>query len=195
MTGIWFTSDLHISHRFVAGLRGFDDVEAHDAQLAANWDKVIRPVDQVWMLGDVCGTRGTEAAALEWVSQRPGIKHLIAGNHDGCHPMHHEAHKVQRAYLEVFASVQQSAIRKISGQRVLLSHFPYGSPGGDHTDVIRYPEWRFPNDGRWLIHGHTHSNIQQRGRQLHVGLDAHDLRPVPLRWIEDRIAEGIQEAA
>ncbi len=193
MSGIWYTSDLHISHRLVSGLRGFEDVAAHDAQLAANWDKVIRPVDQVWVLGDVCGTRGTEATALEWVSQRPGIKHLIAGNHDSCHPMHHEAHKMQRAFLEVFASVQQSAVRKIGGHRVRLSHFSYQT---DHTAEIRYRAWRFPCDGEWLIHGHTHSDRQiTSSRELHVGLDAHDLRPVPLRWIEDRIAEDIWSTA
>jgi calcineurin-like phosphoesterase family protein len=190
MTAIWFCADLHVSHRLVSELRGFDTTAGHDAALAANWDRVVRPEDQVWVLGDVTGTRGAEAAGLEWVSQRPGIKHLIAGNHDASHPMHSEAHKVQRTYLEVFASVQQSAVRKIAGSRVLLSHFPYTA---DHVVEARYPEWRFPDTGKWLLHGHTHSTVAQRGRELHVGLDAHGLAPVSLHWVEARINEGVAE--
>lgn len=190
MTAIWFLSDIHVGHRMVAGLRGFgDDIDAHDAALAANWDRVIRPDDQVKVLGDVTGRRGDEQRGLEWIAQRPGIKDLISGNHDGCHPLHSKAHKVQADYLAVFRSVQQSGVMRIAGQRVLLSHFPYAGPDGDHTAVIRYPEWRFPDTGAWLLHGHTHSDIQQRGRQLHVGVDAHDLGPVSLHWIEDRINE------
>ena len=188
MSAIWFTSDLHVGHRMVAGLRGFgDDTDAHDAALAANWDTVIQPDDQVWVLGDLTGRRGDEQRGLDWIMERPGIKHLISGNHDASHPLHSRAHKAQQDYLSVFASVQSAGVRKISGQRVLLSHFPYGSAGGDHTETIRYPEWRFPDLGGWLIHGHTHSSIQQRGRQLHVGVDAHQLAPVSLHWIEQRI--------
>ncbi|MEV4127052.1 metallophosphoesterase [Nocardia sp. NPDC049707] len=188
MTGIWLTSDIHVAHAKVSELRGFSSTDEHDAELARCWDAVVRPVDQVWLLGDVTGRRGDEARGLEWVAARPGIKHLIAGNHDPCHGMHTEAHKVLPRYLEVFASVQQSAVRKIAGERVLLSHFPYSA---DHTTEARYPEWRFPDTGRWLVHGHTHSTVAQRGRELHVGLDAHDLKPVSLHWIEERITKGL----
>ncbi|WP_232839972.1 MULTISPECIES: metallophosphoesterase [Nocardia] len=194
MTAIWLTSDLHVGHRMVAGLRGFgDDIDAHDATLAANWDRLVRPVDQVWLLGDLTGRRGDEARGLAWIAARPGVKHLIAGNHDAVHPLHSQAYKMLPEYLKVFATVQQSATRKIGGHRVLLSHFPYGGEGGDHTATIRYPEWRFLDTGRWLLHGHTHSPHRQRGRQLHVGVDAHGLSPVSLHWVEERIAEGISE--
>lgn len=189
MTSIWFTSDLHVGHRMVAGLRGFgDDIASHDAELAARWDAVVRPVDQVWVLGDVAGRRGDEYRGLEWIAARPGLKHLIAGNHDSCHPLHSQAHREQRLYLAVFESVQQSGMRKILGHKVLLSHFPYCA---DHTAEARYPEWRFPDLGRWLLHGHTHSTVQQRGRELHVGVDAHDLGPVSLHWVEERITAGV----
>lgn len=192
MTAIWFTSDLHIGHPMVSGLRGFSDTAIHDAYLADIWDATVRSVDQVWVLGDLVGRRGDEQRGLEWVAARPGIKHLIAGNHDACHPLHSQAHKAQRLYLEVFESVQQSATRKILGQRVLLSHFPYLA---DHTAEARYLEWRFPDTGRWLLHGHTHSSAQQRGRELHVGVDAHGLAPVSLHWVEERISADTEAAA
>jgi calcineurin-like phosphoesterase family protein len=154
----------------------------------------VRADDQVWVLGDISvGGKANETRALAWIAQRPGAKHLVAGNHDSCHPYRSQAYKWQRTYLEVFASVQQSAVRKVSGQRVLLSHFPFqGAEDGDHTVENRFEEWRLPrigeNTDRWLLHGHTHSPSRGgRGRQLHVGVDAHDLAPVPLSWVEQMI--------
>lgn len=191
MTAIWFCSDLHIGHSLVAGLRGYETADEHDAALAANWDRIVRPTDQVWVLGDVVGRRGHERYGLDWIAQRHGTKHLVAGNHDACHPMHSKAHKELRRWLEVFETVQQTATMRIAGQRVILSHFPYrDDPDGDHTPVIRHAEWRMPDTGQWLLHGHTHSDIQVRGRQVHVGVDAHDLRPIPLTWIAETITKG-----
>ncbi|WP_280505785.1 hypothetical protein [Nocardia farcinica] len=163
MTAIWFCSDLHIHHGMVAGLRGFADVDDHDAAVAANWDRLVRP----------------------------GIKHLVSGNHDETHPMRSRAHKRMRRWLDVFETVQSVATLRIAGQRVLLSHFPYrDDPDGDHAPESRHAEWRMPDTGQWLLHGHTHSHIQVRGRQIHVGLDAHQLRPVPLPWVADTISKG-----
>lgn len=200
MGGIWYTSDLHIGHRLVAGLRGFSSTEEHDAALAANWDRLIKPDDQVWVLGDLSvgkGAKRTEITALEWVAVRPGIKHLISGNHDSCHPMHSEAHKRQAAYLEVFSSVQMAAVRKLAGQRVTLSHFPLaGDPEGDHTPENRFELWRLPNVGQFHLHGHTHNAEQLvHGKQIHVGLDAHHLRPVPQAWVEAQIEQYLAVAA
>ena len=196
MTGIWFTADIHVGHAKVAELRGFPDTDSHDQALAQRWDAVIRPADQVWVLGDISGGHGfSEDKALFWISQRPGIKHLIAGNHDGVHPLHSGAHRIQPLYLRVFASVNSSAVRKVCGQRILLSHFPYrDDPHGDHTPQPRYPEYRLPDTGQYLLHGHTHSHIAVRGRQLHVGLDAHHLSPVPLAWVEKQITEQERHA-
>jgi calcineurin-like phosphoesterase family protein len=191
---IHYTSDLHLGHGFVAGLRGFEDPAEHDRVLAVNWDSLIAEGDQVWVLGDLSvGGKRRELAALEWIAQRPGVKHLVSGNHDSTFPMHSDAHKWQAIYLrEAFASVQSVATRKIGGRRVLLSHFPYaGSDDGDHTAENRFEEWRLPDIGRWLLHGHTHNAEQVlHGRQIHIGLDAHNLRPVSESWVEKQIAEA-----
>lgn len=189
MTQVWFTSDLHIGHRNIALTRGFDAADVHDAFLALKWDAVVRPADQVWVLGDVSMSgKHNVGPALQWISERPGTKYLVAGNHDSCHPMHSQAHKWQRVYLEVFETVQQSAVRKVHGHRVKLSHFPFRG-GGDHTAVQRYPEWRFPDDGGYLLHGHTHSREVMNGNQIHIGVDAHEFKPVSLNDIEDIIRD------
>lgn len=201
MTGrIFFTSDLHIGHRFVAGLRGFDNIEDHDAHLAARWDAVVNPnndrPDQVWVLGDISvGGNRAETNALAWLLQRPGQKHLIAGNHDHAHPMFRDSHRWQRKYLGVFESVQPFAVRKVKGRYIKLSHFPYqGSEFGDHTDEERYPAWRLPDTGNYLLHGHTHTAERQHGREIHVGVDAWNLAPVPLETIEDMISNTEEDA-
>lgn len=194
MTRTYYTSDLHIGHRTVAALRGFDTPEAHDWALAEMWDGMVSRDDIVWVLGDISvGGVRPERDALTWIRERPGVKHLVSGNHDSCHPMRSHADKALRQYLDgAFTTVQAAATRRMAKQRVLLSHFPFrGSEFGDHTPTDRFDEWRLPPDGenadRWLLHGHTHSHHQRQGRQLHVGLDAHGLRLVPQTWIEDLI--------
>lgn len=184
-TRVWFTADLHIGHRLVAGLRGFEDDPArHDAELARGWDARVAGTDVVWLLGDISGGgRGSQQRALAWLAARPGTKHLIGGNHDSVHPMHEDAHKALPAYLGVFASVQQSARRKLAGRQLLLSHFPYldATDSGEGRAARRFDQWRLPDCGAWLLHGHTHGTARRSGpRSIHVGLDAWGLAPVAI---------------
>lgn len=182
---VWFTSDLHFGHGFVAGLRGFDNTDDHDDAIAEGWLKRVRKNDQVWVLGDIAVSSPTHA--LDLLRILPGVKHLIAGNHDGCHPMHRDSHKRVGAYLEVFASVQPFARRRIGGEEVMLSHFPYEK---DRHEA-RYTQYRLRDEGRWLLHGHTHDPDQRRdGLEIHVGVDAWNLAPVPIHTIEQLMRES-----
>lgn len=177
---VWFTSDLHFGHRFVAGLRGFDTPEEHDAHLVDQWTRRVGKNDQVWVLGDLAVSSPTAALAL--VDSLPGVKHFIAGNHDPCHPMHRDSHRWQRRYMDVFASVQPFARRRINGAEVLLSHFPYAKDRHES----RYMQYRLRDEGAWLLHGHTHDAEQRvEGREVHVGVDAWDFAPVPIHVITD----------
>jgi len=190
VSNIWFTADLHLGHALVARTRGFgDDVAEHDRVLAERWDAVVKPQDIVKVLGDLCLTRGRpHASALDWIAERPGTKDLIWGNHDAGHPMHSGAHKAQASYLRVFRSAQQAAVMKVGRDRIHLNHMPFAA---DHTFVARYPEWRPIDVGQWLVHGHTHSaDPGPIGRQIHVGLDAHGLWPVSLKWVVQVMING-----
>lgn len=192
MSTIFYTSDTHFGHRMVASLRGFgDDVAAHDRELVARWNAVVGPEDHVWHLGDV--TLAPLANVRETVEQLNGTIHLVLGNHDRPWPGHRNAHKHQREWLDVFASVQPFARRKINSRQVLMCHFPYS---GDHTGEQRYTQYRLPDEGLPLVHGHVHDAWRQRGWQINVGVDVWDLAPVPehalhaMLDLEEREGEG-----
>lgn len=200
----WFTSDLHIGHTLVAHHRAMEagicapweapEIDAfvtawHDRTLAAGWDESVKPDDLVWVLGDIsAGGSRAQRAALEWLAARPGRKRLIAGNHDGCHPLHRDSHKWQPEYLRVFETVQSAGRIRVNGVNVLLSHFPYWADRGE----VRYMQWRLRNIGEPLIHGHTHSDERLDGREIHVGLDAWNLKPVVMQNIEELVAEAVR---
>lgn len=235
MSKVWFTSDLHVGHPKVAQLRANEVglivdasyrtedeirtriVEWHDNMLAAHWDSMVAPDDVVWVCGDISsGSTTGQLQALDWIRARSGDKHLIPGNHCSPHPLHRDSHKWLPIYLGQdrpdepvpFKTVQVAAKRRIPLREghvtAMLSHFPYT---GDHTEEDRYPEWRLPDHGHYILHGHTHSperlsiggreakrrgaalrNKPARINQIHVGLDAWDDKPVAL----DQIIEIIQ---
>jgi calcineurin-like phosphoesterase family protein len=204
---VHFTSDLHLGHRKAAEHRGFSDVTLHDYAIQRRWADVVRDDDAVWVLGDLAAS--SPAHALGILRELPGTKHLVLGNHDQPHPMHRDAHLRLGKYLDVFASVSTAARRRVNGTEVLLSHFPYHRDRGE----VRHTQWRLRDEGRWLLHGHTHgpervtlSNRRQLWtaperpgepghvtnlvtREIHVGVDAWDLTPVSL----DTIAQLIKE--
>ncbi|WP_263730005.1 metallophosphoesterase family protein [Cellulomonas sp. SG140] len=190
---IWLTSDLHLGHEKVATIRGFRSQLAHDDAIERMWWDTVKPKDQVWVLGDIAVS--SPAYALNLLARVPGEKHLIWGNHDQGHPMHRDAHRKAARYLEVFASAQAFARRRIEGREVLLSHFPYvgDTPGRDGD---RHTQYRLRDEGLPLIHGHVHdprvfSVAPSRypfSPQIHVGLDAWGLRLVNI----DEVAEMLR---
>ncbi|MCV7174886.1 metallophosphoesterase [Mycolicibacterium sphagni] len=195
MSTVFFTSDPHIRHKLVAEHRDLGD---HDAVLAQRWDDTVRPEDTIWVQGDLCsGTNQATFRALEWMKQRPGRKRLITGNHDKVHPgVNRECATWMPHYLDVFELVAPFARRRIAGVNVLMSHFPYLG-GGDRGDEERYPQWRLPNLGEWLLHGHTHSPSRTNPahpRQIHIGVDAWDYTPVPITEIAKIIMDATTPA-
>lgn len=182
MSEIRFVGDAHLGHSLVAGLRGFDSVDAHDHHILAAMAKVATPDTIWWHTGDEAlgGWRGRITA----FATIPGTHHLVLGNHDRAFPANSNAHRYLASYLEVFASVQLAARLSYDGIKVLISHLPYDgdSDGGDRD---RFEQWRLRDLGRPLIHGHTHSSqrisTSARGTlQIHAGLDAWGLKPPTL---------------
>lgn len=210
----FFWSDPHFGHFAVAKQRletftgwGLSDdvhreaiVAWHDEMLVENWKATVNAQDKVYVVGDLSmqGKANTENA-LAIMKELPGKKILVPGNHDEIHPgIAREFEKWEGRYREVFDSIALFVRRKIAGQNVLISHFPYQG-GGDHTATERYSQYRLPFMGEILLHGHTHSSevlwsspgYLGSHRQIHIGVDAHNYTPVPM----DTIAKIIEENA
>lgn len=187
---VWRTSDTHLRHAMMAAYRGFADRDEHDQAIIANWNATVGPGDIVWHHGDV--GLGREEEILELAAQLNGEKHLIAGNHDACWPGHRDAHRHQRRWLEVFASVQAFTRFRAGGQQVLASHFPYE---GDHTPEDRCVQYRLRDEGLPLLCGHVHWEWKVSGRQVNVGLDVWDLKPVSADVLAGLIRDMMANAA
>lgn len=132
-----YTSDWHFNHTFVAGTRGFESSEAHDADLLDAINSVTHKNDNLWVMGDLF--MGSITEGLKKVAQVNGRKHLVLGNHDGGHPLHRGSHNKLRRYLEVFETVSLHEQHRFGKHKVMLSHFPYGSK---YSHVTAGPEWR-----------------------------------------------------
>lgn len=207
----YLTSDLHIGHQVQAWYREHgwfpadtdevtpEVVRNHDAMLAANWDVAVRKDDVVWVLGDLTANNRVLEYALDWVQARPGTKHLVLGNHDPAHPMHSDSQKWEHRYHRVFDSMGTTRTRKMTlrdgtSHRVLLSHFPY--QGDSQTREDRDVQFRLRDEGRPLLHGHTHSPHQvtrtvANTPQFHVGVDARDYFPVSLDQVVDLLSDEV----
>lgn len=174
---IYWTSDLHISHPRVAEIRGFDSVDEHDDWIASLFDQT-GPGDQIYVLGDVIGRDRDWDRALNLLWGLPGGSqvHLVAGNHDPCHPCRPQSIHWGAQYLTAFDSVAPYRVRRLEGRRLHMSHFPYNIPDGHadrNPDDVRWPEWRLQDLGHPLVHGHLHTEVKEHGNQFHVGVDAH----------------------
>lgn len=184
MSRVWYTSDPHFGHKKVAEIRGFWTPEEHDAALIEQWEDQVTKHDTVYVLGDIA--LSNYSYALDIIKELPGRKHLISGNHDIVHPMHTRGHskaELDRWY-ESFDTIQPFLRKKLNNTEVLLSHFPYMEAGdGAHREGARYEQFRLPDLGRPLLHGHTHGketihdsqysdDWHSIKNQFHVGWDA-----------------------
>ena len=179
---VWYTSDLHLGHRFVSELRGYATTEEHNAEIFSEWNRIVHADDVVFVLGDVA--LGSVRDGLAALAEMPGRKRLIAGNHDRCHPGHREAHKWTEVYAHTFEFVAPFHRRRVEGYNFLMSHYPYVvDRGGEPRDM----QYRLPDLGLPLLHGHTHSGgVITSDSEYHVGWDAHrTLVPesAVIRWL------------
>jgi calcineurin-like phosphoesterase family protein len=175
----FFTADLHLGHANIIRYcdRPFPTVGAMNGALIANWIEIVRPDDDVWVLGDVAMGRISETLPL--VANLPGRKHLVPGNHDRCWPGHRQVRPEHVAmYEDVGFTIHPPILRTELGDHdVVLCHLPIA---GDSRDADRYTEHRPTLDAdTWLLHGHVHEKWKTNGCQINVGVDVWNYRPVP----------------
>jgi calcineurin-like phosphoesterase family protein len=166
---MFFTSDPHFWHKRVIEScnRPFGSIEEMNAALIKNWNDTVGPTDEIYILGDVffCGT----TKAKEILAQLNGKKHWILGNHDWMKP--------RRAAEFGFEWVNDYHTFESEFGTVFLCHYPYRN-AGDHTEEERYSDRRLIDFGNWLLHGHVHCAWKIKGKQINVGVDQWNYKPV-----------------
>lgn len=134
------------------------------------WNEVVGDDDDVWVVGDVA--MGNIQRSLRSVERLRGTLRLVVGNHDkpfqrgGTARIEWEERYRQAGFADIYHG---TVPYEIAGTPVDICHFPHV---GDSRDSDRYAEHRPVDNGRWLLHGHTHGKWLQRGRCIDVGVDA-----------------------
>jgi calcineurin-like phosphoesterase family protein len=177
MVNIWFTSDTHFGHERIIELcnRPFESVEHMNESIIENHNALVKPGDKVFHLGDLA--MGKIAETLPLAARLNGDKALIPGNHDRVFSQNKQKmlDRFMPLYSEIFTVMPEQT--KVPKHNLKMCHFPYY---GDSHEEDRYSGMRPADNGDWLIHGHVHDSWKVNGRQINVGVDVWDFRPVHL---------------
>lgn len=167
MPNIFLISDTHFGHRSIcvftrpdgSKLRPWDDPSEMDEAMVENWNKVVKPDDVVYHLGDVVINR----RCLATLGRLNGSKRLILGNHD---IFNHED------YLPYFKRLHGSL--KLGD--LLLTHIPV------HHESVAH--WTTCN-----VHGHIHAHDIPSAKYFNVCVEMIDYAPIALEDLKVRIRE------
>jgi calcineurin-like phosphoesterase family protein len=163
-----FISDMHFGHAKVIeySQRPYLSVEDMDNQIRINWNRVVEPKDQIYILGDISFSSIERTVSL--MQSLNGVKHLILGNHDK------RISKRKDAFTGIFASVQNYLDISINNRFIVMSHFPFRSWDRQQYKSIH-------------LHGHSHGVLPPLGNSVDVGIDAKfitkEYRPVSITEI------------
>lgn len=145
MPAIWALSDLHLSTSGSKPMDVFGDHwQAHDQQMARNWDAAVAADDIVVTPGDFSWAAKTADAASDfaWLGARPGWKVLVKGNHDHWWPS-------TATKLAAVLPPRTYALKKTACWIDGVGFF--GARGGDFAPLTRYGDKRTQAEvDQWL---------------------------------------------
>ena len=154
---IYFTSDLHIGHKNIIKYsnRPFSSVEEMNEALIANWNKTVKPEDDIWHLGDFFFTKEKQEA-IDILNKLNGRKHLIWGNHDK------QLKEIVKSNPNIVSSYQDYKELKYNNHLFVLFH--YGQRVWNKCHI----------EGNYSIHlyGHSHGVLPPYNNSVDVGVDA-----------------------
>jgi calcineurin-like phosphoesterase family protein len=155
---VFFTADTHFGHAGALSLyrRRFASVADMDAAMQERWNETVGADDEVWHLGDFALRRTPEQAA-ELLDRLHGRKHLITGNNDPAGVV----------ALPSWTSTAPYAELTLDATRLVLCHYAFRT-------------WNGMAKGALNLHGHSHGRLKPQPRQIDVGVDVWDFRPVTL---------------
>lgn len=167
MNNIFLAADHHFHHKNIltftkadgSCLREFEDVDHMNEYMVMQHNRVVKPNDKVYFLGDV--TIGRNLKALEILGRMNGEKILVKGNHDLAKAEH---------YLQFFKDIR--AYHQLDG--MLLTHIPI-----HEASLSRWTH---------NIHGHLHSNTVPDNRYYCVSVEnLDDYTPISLEQLKKKL--------
>lgn len=176
----FFYSDPHFFHKNVIKYcdRPFENLNHMHETLIKNYNDTVGENEHCLWVGDCFFSKSVESVK-NIMDRLNGFKSLVKGNHDWSD---------EKMLKMGFDIVCDGMSILIGGVRVQVKHFPFLK--GDSSD-LKYRHLRVPNDGQFLIHGHTHSKKMFEDRSIHVGVDASGFKPVSVKGIEDYISNVV----
>jgi len=176
MADIWFISDTHFGHRNILTfkeedgrpVRGqFSTVEEMNEHMINEWNKLVKPQDKVYHLGDV----GFGSFINDGILYRlTGKKRLVLGNHDDRYLKNNE-------FTKHFDKIMLWRVFK--GFDFICTHVP-----------LREDQFR---DGcTFNVHGHIHTRPLASKNHAAVCVELTDYRPLHLDEVMQKIKETRQ---
>lgn len=180
---IYYIADPHFGHENIIGFCGrpFSSVEEMDKMLIANWRAVVKPDDDIYVLGDLVFKSSEPETYLK---QLTGRIHLIRGNHD-TFLKNKELHKYFVSIDDMLTIADKDADEV---RRVFLCHYPVAEWPGYYRDAYH-------------LFGHIH-NAKNRAAEImetlprcyNVGADCIGFTPRTLEQIIGILGEkGTEE--
>ena len=170
---VFFTSDTHFYHRnilkFTNRTSFCSTIEEHDEELIKRWNSVVSKNDLIYHLGDFSFAKELNYF-YDILTRLNGRKFWILGNHD---------------HLDRFSNVILSEFEWIRDYYVIPQ-----KQFGQHIVLFHYPmrEWYQYYRGSWHLYGHVHGEINDFGKSMDVGIDAHEeFRPFSFEEVQKNL--------
>lgn len=164
---IYFIADTHFGHQNILKFsnRPFANIVAHDKALISNWNSVVKPNDDIYILGDLMMSNdGKKANKL--LSQLNGKKYMIIGNHDKY--LNDPAFdKSLFVWIKPYYELQYNHIKFV------LFHYPILEWNGFYRDAFH-------------LYGHVHNTKMDyfkktlSKRAINVGVDLIGFTPISI---------------
>lgn len=140
----YYIADTHFGHDnvikydFENGGRRFDSIEEHDNFIVENWNKVVTPQDNVYVIGDFSWfyARKTE----EIIKKLNGAKFLVKGNHDRW--------SKDSACRDLFHGIYDYKMIHDEKKAIVMSHYPILFYQNQHRNSIH-------------LYGHVHNTREE----------------------------------
>lgn len=160
MGDIWFISDTHFGHANIIRYsdRPFANVDEMDEHMVQEWNKLVKPTDEVYHNGDFAFLKPNPFKTLLW--KLKGKKHLQFGNHDKW-LIENRADLLKSG---AFESMMHYRELKVGGKMIVLFHY------GQRV-------WNKSHHGSIMLYGHSHGSLPPHGLSVDVGVDCKEITP------------------